>query len=416
MSGKNFTLSDPVQPPLDQGEDCKNVGIYLSVPYCRQKCTYCNFASAARPIAELPRYVGALESEILHAHEIWEAVGVTPCLPRPADSIYLGGGTPGLLEADQLGSLFQALRSTFVIDPAAEITLEASPENSSPERFAAWLACGINRISLGVQSMVTKELRAVGRMHTAASVGESVSALRSAGIDNISVDLIAGLPHQTSASWEATLQGVLELAPSHLSVYMLEVDEDSSLGGELLRGGSRYAAAAVPSDELVVELYTRALELLARAGYQHYEISNFALPGRESRHNVKYWTRVPYFGFGVEAHSYDGVHRWANTDSLSEYMDCMERKTCPVREFRKLEPMQRLEEMFFLGLRRRQGILLGEIFAQLPEIFRDRYRKKIRAFTHAGWLESHDDRLWLTDQGVLFSNEVFAGFLAERMS
>ena len=391
-------------------------GIYLSIPYCRQKCTYCNFASAVRPMAELPQYLQSLESEILHCAEIWEQAGLPPQLPASVDSIYMGGGTPGLLSADQLTGLMNALRHRFSIRPAAEITLEASPENVTAERAAVWAACGINRVSLGVQSMATKELRAVGRMHTARGVGESVAMLRQMGIDNISLDLIAGLPHQTAESWENTLQGALELAPPHLSVYMLEVDEDSTLGGELLQGGSRYAASAVPSEELVVELYMRALERFAEAGFIHYEISNFARPGRASRHNEKYWTGIPYFGFGVDAHSYDGDSRWANVDSIAGYLEAMARDREPIREHSALDPLQKLEERFFLGLRRREGILLSSVITECDSAVRDSYQARIDCFCDAGWLELEGDRLRLTNRGMLFSNEVFAGLLAGKES
>jgi oxygen-independent coproporphyrinogen-3 oxidase len=328
------------------------------------------------------------------------------------DSIYLGGGTPGLLSGEQLCSLMNPLRERFVIADNAEITLEASPENVAVERAAAWAACGFNRVSLGVQSMVSKELRAVGRMHTAATVSGAVAILRHAGIENVSLDLIAGLPHQSTASWETTLQHVLELAPPHLSVYMLEVDADSSLGGELLRGGSRYAASAVPSEDVVVEMYSRAIERFAKAGLEQYEISNFARPGGASCHNEKYWTGLPYVGFGVDAHSYDGSRRWANDDSIPGYLEAVERGGSPIREQRALSPLEKLEERFFLGLRRRQGILLSTIFDGYGEAVRDAYQDRIDRFRETGWLEIQGDRARLTHRGVLFSNEVFAGLLA----
>ncbi|MBI3934490.1 MAG: radical SAM family heme chaperone HemW [Acidobacteria bacterium] len=387
-------------------------GIYLSVPYCRQKCTYCNFASAVRPIAELPRYLNALQWEILRCRELWEEAGLPPQLPVAADSIYLGGGTPGLLNPAQLASLLHAVRTTFEIHREAEITLEASPENVTVENAAAWSSIGINRVSLGVQSMIMKELRAVGRTHTAARVAEAVVNLRSSGIDNISVDLIAGLPHQTAESWNATLQAVVDLEPTHLSVYMLEVDQDSSLGGELLRGGNRYGASVVPSDELVVELYTRAVERLADAGFLHYEISNFARPGGSSRHNEKYWMNIPYFGFGVDAHSFDGEHRWANVDSIASYLERRDQGLHPIQERKKLEPAEKLAERFFLGLRRRQGISLPMIESEFGDSFPEELRETIREYCDGGWLETAEGWLRLTDQGVLFSNEVFAGLLA----
>ena len=391
-------------------------GIYLSVPYCRQKCTYCNFASAARPIAELPRYLKALESEILHCSEIWEMAGLPLRGSIRADSVYLGGGTPGLLNAGQLSRLLDAVRTAMELAHEAEITLEASPENVTAESAPAWAACGINRVSLGVQSMITKELRAVGRMHTAASVAESIATLRQAGIGNISVDLIAGLPHQTAESWEATLETVLKLEPKHLSIYMLEVDQDSSLGSELLQGGSRYGASAVPSEELVVELYTRAVERLADAGFLHYEISNFSRPGCASRHNEKYWTQIPYFGFGVDAHSYDGECRWGNVDSITDYLERMDQGRQPIQERRKLGFGERLEERFFLGLRRRQGVSLPDICSEFGNSVCEPYRVKIRELCDTGWLEANGEWVRLTDRGVLFSNEVFAGLLLGETS
>jgi len=390
-----------------------SAGIYLSIPYCRQKCSYCNFASAVRPMTELPQYVQSLESEIRHCRELWTKAGLPRHEHLTADSIYMGGGTPGLLTDSQMASLLHAVRTTFEIFPGAEITVEAGPENVTLERAAAWAACGINRISLGAQSMITKELRAVGRMHDAGSVAEAVAHLRRSGIENISLDLIAGLPHQTANSFEATLELVLDLEPKHLSVYMLEVDQDSSLGGELLRGGSRYGASAVPSEELVVELYLRAVERLKRSGFLHYEISNFARPGCASRQNEKYWTNLPYFGFGVDAHSYDGEHRWANVDSITDYLNRLEQGAGAAQECRQLSPAEKLEERFFLGLRRRQGIRLSAIYSEWGDTARESYQGRIRELCACGWLEENGDWLRLTDSGVLFSNDVFSELLAQ---
>jgi oxygen-independent coproporphyrinogen-3 oxidase len=324
----------------------------------------------------------------------------------------MGGGTPGLLTAAQMTSLLRTVRTTFPVCTDAEITIEAGPENVSPASVAGWVACGINRVSLGVQSLVAQELRAVGRMHDAATVSGAVAVLRDVGIENISIDLIAGLPHQTAESWERTLATVLDLAPPHVSVYMLEVDEDSRLGGELLQGGARYGAAAVPTEEQVVEFYTRAIERLRDAGLLQYEISNFSRPGAESRHNEKYWTHVAYYGFGVDAHSFDGDCRWANVDSITPYLERLDHNKSPVQECHKLEVEERLEERFFLGLRRRQGISVAAIRSQFGNSYDEKMGERIREFCDAGWLEASGDQLRLTDRGVLFSNEVFAGLLA----
>jgi oxygen-independent coproporphyrinogen III oxidase len=388
-------------------------GIYLSIPFCRQKCTYCNFASEAHAPESLPKYLLLLESEILKHAALWRTAGIPAPDRSPADTIYLGGGTPGLLTKEQLRSLLDVVRASFQFDDRLqlEITLEAAPENVTELSASAWAECGVNRISMGVQSMVKQELRAVGRMHDAGTVRRAFAALRGAGIENISVDLIAGLPHQTQESWRVSLGGLIGLNPAHFSVYMLEVDEDSRLGRELLDGGSRCGAATVPTEEQVADLYCAAIERLRAAGYEHYEISNLARPGRVSRHNWKYWTNAPYFGFGVDAHSYDGERRWANTDSLDVYLEKLHHGESPVAATKALAAQEQLEERLFLGLRRRIGVSLPEIAAEFTAGAAERYNSVIEEFVEAGWVERSGDRLLLTDRGVLFSNEVFAGFL-----
>jgi oxygen-independent coproporphyrinogen-3 oxidase len=401
------------------GTDMEPAGIYLSIPFCRQKCTYCNFASEAHAPESLPEYLRLLESEIRNRAKHWPAAGIPRWNDTIADTIYLGGGTPGLLTGEQLAGLMRAVCASFQVKPDAdgslEITLEAAPENVTGASVSAWAACGVNRVSMGVQSMVAQELRAVGRMHDAEAVRVAVNTLRNAGIENMSVDLIAGLPHQTSDSWHVSLDSLLELRPPHFSVYMLEVDEDSRLGRELLEGGSRYRAGVVPTEEQIAEFYFEAVETLRAAGYEHYEISNFALPGRASRHNWKYWTNAPYFGFGVDAHSYDGERRWANTDSLENYLGRLSRGESPITECKTLAREDQLEERLFLGLRRRIGVSLQELDAEFAPHFAlraaERYNGRVQRFVDAGWLERSGDRLRLTNRGLLFSNEVFAGFL-----
>jgi len=390
-------------------------GIYLSIPFCRQKCTYCNFASEAHAAESLPEYLRLLESEIRDRAALWPSAGIPAWDDATADTIYLGGGTPGLLTAEQLAGLLRMACASFPVkqcEPGIEVTLEASPENVTEASAGAWASCGVNRISMGVQSMVTQELRAVGRMHDADTVRRATACLRAAGIRNISADLIAGLPHQTPESWRVSLERLLELEPAHFSVYMLEVDEDSHLGRELLGGGPRYRAGAVPPEEQVADCYCTAIETLRAAGYEQYEISNFARPGCESRHNWKYWSNAPYFGFGVDAHSYDGARRWANTDSLDVYRASMARGESPVTECKVLARREQIEERLFLGLRRRGGVSLPEIDAEFAADVAERYNGAIQEFVDAGWMEQHGGRLRLTDRGLLFSNEVFAGFLS----
>jgi len=269
--------------------------------------------------------------------------------------------------------------------------MEAAPGGLNPEKIAAWRDAGINRVSLGVQSFVQKELARTGRRHTAEIVEHEIALLRAAGIGSISVDLIAGLPGQTAASWSESLDWVARLGVPHVSVYMLEVDEDSRLGRELLVLGSRYGAGDVPGDDAIADFYETAVERLARLGLERYEISNFARPEFESRHNLKYWKREPYLGFGADAHSFDGTMRWQNPETAADYV------ALPAALHRiAAEP---LSESFFLGLRLREGVE-GNAF---PDV--------IEKFVHDGLVERAGGRVRLTSRGVLLSNEVFAEFI-----
>jgi oxygen-independent coproporphyrinogen-3 oxidase len=309
-------------------------GIYISVPFCRTKCSFCNFASGVFSRGLFDRYVEQLCREIAAFEAIARELGGT--FDSHVASIYLGGGTPSVLAPDQLERIFRAVRENFDVERSAEITVECAPGTIGDEILEALLRCGVNRVSLGVQSFVDKECSAVGRLHTRAVTLADIARLRAAGIGNVSIDLIAGLPHQTQESWDFSLAETLATGVPHVSVYMLEVDEDSRLGNELLAGGSRYHAHFVPDDDLTADLYLAACERLEKGGVQQYEISNFARPVthgiglHDSRHNLKYWTREPYLGFGVDAHSMllaapewkkKGIQaiRFATPDSLEAY-------------------------------------------------------------------------------------------------
>src|SRR6202043_1867309 len=272
------------------------LGIYISVPFCRTKCSYCNFASDVFSRAVFQRYVDRVCADMAGARQLGDQMGgqVEP----EVDSIYLGGGTPTVLEAGQLQRMFDAVHAQFCVALDAEITVECAPGTLAPSVVDGLLACGVNRVSLGVQSFVDREAAAVGRMHKRSTVLEDIVRLRAAGIANVNVDLIAGLPHQTAESWEYSLAEAIATGASHVSVYMLEVDEESRLGRELLAGGTRYHAHFVPDEEAVADFYIAACERLQSAAIAQYEISNFARAGFESPHNLKYWTRQPYFGFG----------------------------------------------------------------------------------------------------------------------
>lgn len=359
-------------------------GIYISWPFCAQKCTYCNFASGVLPRELEADYLAALQDEIGRTQWPW----------RP-ETVYLGGGTPSTLAPDKLAALLHLLPGR----PWAEATIEAAPGSLTPEAVHAWREAGINRVSLGVQSFVDVELRRTGRKHSAGTVESDVALLRGAGIDNISVDLIAGLPGQTAAGWSESLAWVRRLGVPHASVYMLEVDEDSRLGREMLLGGVRYGAGDVPGEADIVHFYEQAADEL---GLARYEISNFARPGFESLHNLKYWRREPYFGFGADAHSFDGRLRWQNAETAAEYVDRWKAGQSPAVEHTEACAG---EERWFVGLRLAEGVALqpGD---------RDHFGAQLDRFLSAGLLEIAAGRVRLTPRGILLSNEVFEGFLA----
>src|SRR5438093_5526845 len=242
-----------------------------------------------------------------------------------------------------------------------EVTLEADSETVEAEKAAAWVRAGINRVSIGLQSFADKELIAAGRLNRRADIYRAVPMLRAAGIRNVSFDLIAGLPHQTKESWRQSLDELAGLAPEHVSVYLLEIDEGSRLGKELLEGGGRYSAGAVPSEDEMAEFYEMAQKALEAAGYHHYEISNWAKPGFESRHNLKYWRREPYLGFGAGAHSFSGTERWANAHHAAAYVAAVQSGRLPVEQHETLTAGSALEEELFLGLRQLDGIDLARI-------------------------------------------------------
>ncbi|MBI1940431.1 MAG: radical SAM family heme chaperone HemW, partial [Acidobacteria bacterium] len=335
----------------------QTLGLYIQIPFCASKCSFCNFSSKVGRAQLLERYCAALRNEIEGLSGSLAAQGVAArSLDLPVDTIYLGGGTPPLLGVERLREIVRALSGTFHFGRVQEFTLEVTPGSADDEFLAEALKLGVNRLSIGAQSFDDRELAAVGRLHSADETRKLVLRARRAGYANISLDLIAGLPHQAEASWLDTLRSTLDLAPDHVSVYIFEVDEKSRLGGEVLRHGNRYHAEAVPEEDFMAEAYNAARHHLAGAGYSHYEISNFALPGHESLHNRKYWQLAPYIGVGAGAHSFDGHRRWANVASPEIYADRLENGISPVAEMNLLSPTEQLEEFYFLGLRQRAGV------------------------------------------------------------
>ena len=386
-------------------------GIYISVPFCRTKCSYCNFASDVFSRVVFERYVDRVCADIANARQIAEEMGGQ--LAPEVDSIYLGGGTPTMLEAAQLQRMFDAVRAQFSVQGEAEVTVECAPGTLSPEVLEGLLRCGVNRVSLGVQSFVDAEAAAVGRLHKRATVLDDIARLRAAGVTNINVDLIAGLPHQTSGSWEYSLAEAVATGAPHVSVYMLEVDEDSRLGRELIAGGTRYHAHFVPDEDATADFYVAACERLKAVGVGQYEISNFARAGVESRHNLKYWTRQPYLGFGVDAHSMlvsasaqDEAVRFATADGLEKYI-----AGAPLQKT-LISRATALEETFFLGLRLNRGVDLLEIASKFGQHALENLRPTIAELAESGVLREDGDFIRLTPRGRLLSNEVFQAFIA----
>jgi len=361
-------------------------GVYISYPFCAQKCTYCNFASDV--------FTGGLEGNYLEALLAEISVHEFAWLP---DTVYLGGGTPSRLEGVDLQKVLGSVPGA----PWREATIEVAPGGLTRERVVEWHRAGVNRVSLGVQSFVAKELSRTGRKHTAEIVATEVEILRDAGLSNFNIDLIAGLPGQSMSSWRESLDWIERLEPPHVSVYMLEIDEDSRLGKEVLLNGKRYGAPEIPADELTADLYETAVEELRRIGIHRYEISNFARPGFESLHNLKYWRLAPYVGFGVDAHSFDGGLRFQNVESPREYIDRM-RQGQSTRI--NTTTANQSEEHFFVGLRLAEGIRPNEDEWA-------RFDAPIRRFLTEGLLTSEAGNLRLTNRGVLLSNEVFAEFI-----
>jgi oxygen-independent coproporphyrinogen III oxidase len=389
------------------------LGIYISVPFCKTKCSYCNFASDVFSRVVFERYVDRVCADVACASQIAQEMGGQ--IEHEVDSIYLGGGTPTVLDPGQLQRIFDAVRAQFSVQPDAEVTVECAPGTLAPEVLEGLLRCGMNRVSLGVQSFVDAEAAAVGRLHKRSIVLQDIARLRAAGITNINIDLIAGLPHQTAETWQQSLTETLATGAAHVSVYMLEVDEDSRLGREVMAGGTRYHAHFVPDEDATADFYLAACAQLEAAGIVQYEISNFARAGSESRHNLKYWTRQPYLGFGVDAHSMlvsttpkDDAVRFAAADTLEKYV-----ADSPLARS-EVSRAAALEECFFLGLRLNRGVDLREVTASFGQPALENLRPTIAELVADELLEERGDGdiIRLTPRGRLLSNEVFQRFLA----
>lgn len=368
-------------------------GIYLHIPFCKSRCSYCDFATDVFRSNEIvDRYVDALCNDIA-------AFAVTDTI----DTVYFGGGTPSLLNPGQLEKVLGTVRSRFSMLPDPEVTMEMNPATVTPETLSAYKSLGINRASFGVQTFDDTELKRLARGHNADDARKTFRLLRGAGFENISFDLIAGLPRQTIADWEQNLDEAIAMQPEHLSLYLLEIHESTPLAEQI-----RSERQPLPDDELAAEMYELMIEKLAAAGYGQYEISNFSKPGFESRHNSKYWRLDPVYGYGVSAHSFDGHQRYSNERDTARYVERIESfGTAEVNR----ETIDATSEFVFLGLRLTDGIEMREYFDRFGVDLRARYEEEIENLAEAGLVELSNRSLRLTRKGMLFSNEVFSVFV-----
>ena len=396
----------------------ESLGLYVSIPFCKSKCTYCNFASGVFPLSSMDGYISRLEDDLRstrgHAAH-WNAA-----LPEIVNSVYLGGGTPSLLSPEQMRRLFASLRRSFVVLPNAEITVECAPGQIEDATLSAMVECGVNRISFGVQSFVDAEAKHTGRLHTREIALRDVERVRKAGVARVNLDLIAGLPGQTLDSWSESLDMLAGAHADHASIYMLEVDDDSRLGREILSGGLKYYSPQVPSDDAIGEMYLEACVFLEQHGLAQYEISNFARVGTASLHNLKYWTRAPYLGLGLDAHSMlrsetGAAVRFATTDGLEPFLHAPD-SARSWEDVRTLTREEELEEAWFLGLRLNRGVSLAALRSEFGSAAVDAFEPVLVDLECDALIERGENRIALTERGRLMSNEVFVRFLLEPVA
>lgn len=383
------------------------LGVYVQVPFCQTKCTYCNFHTGVVSAGRFAPYIRAAQQEIANAREILAQAGIAwdETFP-PIDTIYIGGGTPSLLDPSLLDDLLQSIREHFVAS-VEEVTLEADPETIEVEKARSWIASGLNRISFGSQSFVDDELKAAGRMHRSSDIYRAARILRECGLRNISFDLIAGLPKQTHDSWRYSLAETIALSPEHVSIYMMEIDEGSRLGLEVLRDAGRYSARELPSEEAMAEFYELAQRELKAAGYEQYEISNWAKPRFASKHNLKYWRREAYLGFGAGAHSFSGTQRWANVHDAAAYVAAMETGKSAIENVQRVTRAMALEEELFLGLRELRGV----DWRRIEREYGVELGEKVRRLAESGMLEVETGVVRLAVGKLGVSNEILVELL-----
>ena len=374
-----------------------SAGLYIHIPFCRSRCSYCDFATGLYQGELAETYVRAVVDEIATSQYRGASV----------DTVYFGGGTPSLLTPVQLELILAAVRRQFNIDSRSEITMEMNPGTVTRDQLRAFRDLGVNRASFGAQTFDDAELAKLGRSHTASDTLKTFHELRAAGFDNVSFDLIAGLPGQTLDGWKRNVERSLELEPEHLSFYLLEVHSGTPLAEHIRRG-----LQPVPDEDLAAVMYEWMIERAGETGYEHYEISNLCKPGFSSRHNTKYWTGAPYYGFGCSSHSFDGhARRWSNQRDVQRYVDSIQGGVSPVVEEQELTAADQRAEALFLGMRMMRGVDVREYSELFGVDLRAEHRDELDRFCEAGLVEFDGDLIRLTRNGALMSNEVFAAFV-----
>ena len=384
-------------------------GVYVSIPFCKAKCSFCNFASGVFGVERMGGYLDRVGTELREVRDLARGLGVRA--PEGVDTVYFGGGTPSLMEPEMVERVMGMVREEFAVAGGAEFTVECAPGQMSDAGLESWLQAGLNRVSFGVQSFVDTESAAVGRTHTGAECRREIGRMQRAGVSRVGLDLICGLPGQTFASWEHSVREAIACRVEHVSVYMLEVDEGSRLGREKIAGGVRYGAGSLATDDEVADWYRAGCEWLGKAGLPQYEISNFG--ARPSVHNCKYWRREEYLGFGLDAHSMlrdgAGAVRWANGDRMEQYGGTgLEARAA--REVTRVSAGEGFEEAVFLGLRMCAGVSLAELRREFGEVV-DGIGAGVGDCVEAGLMGSDGEKIWLTGSGRVCSSEVFGRLL-----
>ena len=372
-----------------------SLGLYVHIPFCSAICNYCNFNRGLFDAALKERYVAALLAEIAEAGD-----------GSPADTIYFGGGTPSLLEPSEARAIIETCRRAWDVASDAEITLEANPETATPERLAGFRAAGVNRLSIGVQSFSDAELRRLSRLHSAEKATAAFRAPRVTGFDNVSLDLMMWLPQQSVPQWLESVDALIELGPEHASMYLLEIYPNAPLRDAMARG----AWSLAPEDD-AAEMYLAGLDRMDSAGYVQYEISNVARPGRESRHNLKYWTDGEWLGLGCGAHSTRRGVRWKNRAAPEEYIAAVTAGGPLATDRRVLTDAERLEEALFMGLRLNDGLDLQEVKSHYAVDVWQEYGRELQPFVDGGLLVYDGRSLRMPRQGMLLAHEVMAVFI-----